>query len=252
MDFTNYVYKKPSKLFGTQNAKTIKGEKLGYTTYILYMSPANQNTLNETICPSSTSGCRKSCLFTSGRGVFSNVIKGRLNKTEYFLSDRENFMLQVVKEITVGVKNLHKDNICVRLNGTSDIDYENISIGEHKNIMSMFPLVQFYDYTKRFDRLLTELPKNYHLTFSRAETAQNQKVCDKALQLGFNVASVFAVKDETELPKQYNDFDNGVSYDVINGDQHDLTFLHPSNSIIALKAKGRGKKDFTGFVIREF
>lgn len=245
-----YTYKKPTTLFGTQNAKTIKGEQLGYTTYILYMSPEKQNTMGKNICPKATAGCAASCLFTAGRGKFTNVMKGRLNKTEYFLRERDNFMNDVAKEIAKGIKKHGADKMCVRLNGTSDIPYENIPVGGFKNIMEMFPDVQFYDYSKIFNRLTKELPKNYHLTFSRAETKDNHIEADKALAMGFNVAAVFAVKDETELPTTYN------GYKVINGDEHDLTWLHKSNTkkglIVGLKSKGSAKNDTTGFVIRDF
>lgn len=246
MFILGYNYKKPTTLFGTQNAKTIKGEQLGYTTYILYMSPEKQNSMGKNICSKATAGCAASCLFTAGRGKFSNVMKGRLNKTEYFLRDRNNFMNDMVKEIAKGIKKHGADKMCVRLNGTSDIPYENIPVGGFKNIMEMFPDVQFYDYTKVFNRLTKELPKNYHLTFSRAETKDNQIEADKALALGFNVAAVFAVKDETELPAEYNGFK------VINGDDHDLRFLDEKNTIVALKAKGSAFYDTSGFVIRDF
>jgi hypothetical protein len=245
-----YTYKKPTTLFGTQNAKTIKGEQLGYTTYILYMSPQKQNTLGKNICPKATAGCAAACLFTAGRGKFSNVMKGRLNKTEYFLRERENFMNDVAKEIAKGIKKHGADKMCVRLNGTSDIPYENIPVGGFKNIMEMFPNLQFYDYSKNPKRFTNKLPKNYHLTFSMAETKENKEDCFKLLNAGFNVASVFAVNNESELPNTYK------GYDVINGDEHDLVWLHKSNTkqglVIGLKAKGDAKKDTTGFVIRDF
>jgi hypothetical protein len=247
MDLTNYEFKQPKKLFGTENAKTTKGEKLGYHTFIIYMSPDKQNTKGKTVCSNSTEGCRIACLFTAGMGIFSNVMLGRLHKTEYFLRDRKAFMEQVAKEIKAGIKKHGADKICIRLNGTSDIPYENIPVGEYPNIMTMFPDVQFYDYTKIFSRLdKTKLPANYHLTFSRAETALNQKQAELALQLGFNVAAVFNVKDETELPTEYK----GAK--VVNGDEHDLTFIQPEGVILGLKAKGKAKKDTTGFVIRDF
>ena len=85
-----------------------------------------------------------------------------------------------------------------------------------------------------------------------AETIENKVDCFRLLEKGHNVAAVFAVKDETELPETYK------GYEVINGDIHDLTWLHkqPKNSkgvILGLKAKGsKGKKDTTGFVISDF
>jgi hypothetical protein len=68
--------------------------------------------------------------------------------------------------------------------------------------------------------------------------------------MGFNVAVVFNVKDETELPSQYQGFN------VVNGDLHDLTWLHKSETdkgiIVGLKAKGLARKDTTGFVVKDF
>ena len=241
----NYKYKQPTTLFTTENAKTIKGETLGYKTFILYMSPHKQNSMGKNICPKATPGCSSSCLFTAGMGAFSTVKIGRLNKTEFFLRDKDNFMNRMVKELEKGYKK-YGDALVVRLNGTSDIPYENIAVGGKKNIMELFPDIQFYDYTKIFPRLLNALPKNYHLTFSRAETKENQKEADMALSLGFNVAMVFAVKNETELPSEYN------GYKVVNGDMHDLTFLHGNGVILGLKAKGDAKKDKSGFVVRNF
>jgi hypothetical protein len=242
----SYTYKQPKVLLTTDNAKTIKGEDLGYKTLICYMSPHKQNAFGRNLCPKATPGCMSSCLFTAGRGAFSNVKIGRLRKSEFFLSNKELFMEQLVTEIKKAIRNKKDKNICVRLNGTTDIPFENIKVGGFDNIMSMFPSIQFYDYTKVFARLKKELPKNYHLTFSRAETESNHKETLLALQMGFNVAVVFNVKDETELPSQYQGFK------VINGDMHDLTFLHDKNTIIGLKAKGMAKKDTTGFVVRDF
>jgi hypothetical protein len=242
----NYQYKQPKTLLSQDNAKTIKGEKLGYQTYILYTSPDKQNTKGKSLCAHSTPGCRTSCLFTAGRGKFTNVALARLHKAEYFLNDRKSFMEQIATEITSAIKKHGENKICIRLNGTSDIPYENIPVGEYPNIMTMFPNVQFYDYTKNFARLTNILPNNYHLTFSRAETELNKKQAELALQLGHNVAMVFNVKNETELPNTY------MNYNVINGDEHDLTFIHPKNVIVGLKAKGDAKKDTSGFVIRDF
>jgi hypothetical protein len=80
----SYKYKRPTKLFGTQNAKTIKGEKLGYTTFIMYMSPEKQNTSGKNLCANASEGCKAACLFTAGRGAFSNVVTGRLKNRILF------------------------------------------------------------------------------------------------------------------------------------------------------------------------
>jgi hypothetical protein len=246
----SYTYKQPKVLLTTQNAKTIKGEDLGYKTLICYMSPHKQNAFGRNLCPKATPGCMASCLFTAGRGAFSNVKIGRLRKSEFFLSNKELFMEQLVTEIKKAIRNKKDKNICVRLNGTTDIPFENIKVGGFDNIMSMFPEITFYDYSKVAKRFDKELPKNYHLTFSMAETETNKKECFELLNKGFNVAVVFDVKDETELPSQYQGFN------VVNGDLHDLTWLHKSETdkgiIIGLKAKGQARKDTTGFVVKDF
>jgi len=37
--------------------------------------------------------------------------------------------------------------------------------------------------------------------------------------------------------------------EVINGDDHDARFIEDKNIIVGLKAKGKARKDTTGFVI---
>ena len=107
--------------------------------------------------------------------------------------------------------------------------------------MEMFPDVQFYDYTKHFNRMRKyvrgEMPKNYHLTYSRSEC--NQKLVEIISELGGNIATVF----RNELPKTW------LGKEVINGDETDLRFLDGKNKIVGLIEKGRAKKDETGFVV---
>ena len=244
MFLLDYQYKRPNVLLGTQNAKTIKGEKLNWKTHILYMSPSKFNTFGFNMCSHSTEGCRKSCLFTAGRGQMNKVQMARLHKTEYFLREKDTFMNHIVKEVKTAINNKNGMNICIRLNGTSDIMFEDIPIGGFDNIMSMFKNVQFYDYTKNHERFNKVLPSNYHLTLSYS--GKNEKECLEVLNKGYNVAIVFGVKYSSDLPKEY------MGYPVINGDQHDLTFLHGSGNIIGLRAKGKGMKDTSGFVVRNF
>ena len=241
---TNYY--KPTSLLTTNNAKTIKGEKLGYTTYILYMSPFRQNSQKKNICPMATPGCAAACLYTSGHGSMDNVKKGRTNKTEFFLSDRNKFLMSIYSEIAqLEVKyKIEGGKFAVRLNGTSDISWEKFKIKDNKNIFELFPKVQFYDYTKNHLRFQNKLPKNYRLVFSRSET--NEPIALALLDKGINVAMVF---DET--PKKYK------GYKVINGDENDLRFLDGKGVIIGLKYKkitGKGadnQKAFeSGFAIK--
>jgi hypothetical protein len=216
------------------NAKTIKGRKKGYITGILYLSPANIS--GRQVCPHRSAGCELACLNSAGRGAFSNVQSARLKKTLSFFKDKEGFVQGIKKDIVALVKKAKREGMlpCVRLNGTSDIPWHNMGI------MQEFPKVPFYDYTPNRQRMLDyldgKLPANYSLTFSRKE--DNETACEEILARGGNIAAVF--KDIPQAWKGTPCFD---------GDQSDLRFLDPKNSIIALKAKGKAKKDKSGFVI---
>lgn len=226
------------------NPKTLKGEKQGFLTYILHLAPHDLSGHN--VCPMATKGCIASCLNTAGRGgIFkkgetTNVIQEcRIRRTKYFFNDRENFMLDLAKEINKALIHASKQNLTAvfRLNGTSDIAWEKIRVGTVRNIFELFPLVQFYDYTKIVNR--KNLPSNYQVTFSKADG--NDRDVAIAEFNGMNIAVVFATK---ELPETYH----GLT--VFNGDESDLRFLDPHQVIVGLYAKGRARKDYSGFVVR--
>ena len=197
------------------------------------------------VCASKSKGCAKACLHASGNPVFmSQKTLGRTNRTLMYFKERARFLSMMTKEIRNHEKNCKKHNLkpVIRLNTTSDIMWEN-----HK-IMELFPNIIFYDYTKHFKRMLKylrgELPKNYHLTFSRNEA--NDKETMEVLRHGGNVSIVFRGK----LPEIYN------GYKVINGDLHDLRFTDPKNVIVGLKEKpflnpetNKKEIDQSGFVI---
>lgn len=222
------------------NAKTVKGSKYGYLTGICYLAPSDESGFNT--CKHASDGCRTACLFTAGRGAMSNVKEARINKTLAFFKNKQVWMKQLCGEITKLVKKAHKDGKipCVRLNGTSDLPWENIKL-DGKNIMEHFPDVQFYDYTKHVDRALNYvsglLAKNYHLTFSRSET--NQADVLKVLAAGGNVAVVF----RGVQPPVWEGFK------VIDGDASDLRFTDDVNVIVGLTEKGLAKRDESGFVV---
>ena len=108
-----------------------------------------------------------------------------------------------------------------------------------RNIFSAFPEVQFYDYTKILGRKVSEI-SNYHLTFSAADG--NDIDVTKAVAQGYNVAVVFGIKKTLPMPEDY------VGMPVFNGDDSDLRFLDPKGVVVGLYAKGKAKKDTSGFV----
>ena len=227
-------------LLTTGNPKIAKGTVLGYLTNILHLAPYKLSGRN--VCPMATAGCAAACLNTAGRGGIikrgetTNQIQiARLARTDFFFNDREAFMGKLVKEITNAIKLAEKHELTpvFRLNGTSDIRWETVAVGGFRNVMEMFPNVQFYDYTKIANR--RDIPSNYHLTFSLAES--NMADAMTALGFGMNVAVVFRTVPDTFL---------GVS--VIDGDATDLRFLDKRGVVVGLKAKGKAKKDTSGFV----
>ena len=229
-------------LLSTSNLKTQKGVKHGYLTYILHLAPADLSGVINT-CPKATLGCKMGCLNTAGHGGMFTDIKdsvvqqARIRKTKWFATGRESFLDALVYDIDRAVKQAIKKGLIpvFRLNGTSDLSWEKYKING-KTIFELFPTVQFYDYTKVLHRKVGHI-HNYHLTFSRAES--NQVDVDAAIAAGMNVAYVF---DKT--PTTYNDMT------VVDGDDTDLRFLDPTGVIVGLKAKGRARKDTSGFVVR--
>lgn len=215
-----------------KDAKTRKSlTEMNVLTGIVYMAPANLSGFN--VCPSMTKGCSASCLFSAGCGRYNNVKIGRMRRTYQFIFRTDEFMARLVVEIEKLIKKAHKIGAipAVRLNGTSDIDYENIPVDGYENIFKRFPDIAFYDYTKRYDRLTKciSIP-NYRLTFSRAETKLSNIQAIKALKSGFPVTVVFA----NSLPDTWNGFR------VIDGDKHDFRFWD-SGVVVGLKLKGNNR-----------
>jgi hypothetical protein len=217
--------------------KTVKGEQHGYLTGLVYLAPHKLSGLGN-VCPHASPGCATGCLNTAGRGAMPLSQAARIRKTRLFFTNREEY-LRILDSDLDNLKLLaasRKLKPCARLNATSDIPWEKFGVMDrHRDL-------QFYDYTKNPDRmrrfLNDELPVNYHLTFSRSET--NEEICQGILDCGGNVAVVFA----GDLPATWH------GYPVISGDKHDLRFLDDESEVVGLKAKGRAKRDQTGFVVR--
>lgn len=236
---------RPKRLFNVDNTyKTVLGRELGVSTAILYFAPAGES--GRQLCYWRSKGCERSCLYTAGHGSMDCVERARLAKTEYYYRHRAEFMLHAEKDLLAFQRNTLRRGLvpCVRLNGTSDLKWESASFTgkdgkRYRSLMHRFPELQFYDYTKA---LPSERPgidelDNYHVTFSRSE--DNHERAIEALAHGWNVAAVF----RKELP------DTWEGYPVLNGDESDVRFYDEPGHIVGLKAKGKARKDTSGFVI---
>ena len=219
------------------NPKIAKSNKLSdeYWSCIMHLRPVNTR-----ICPYQIeAGCKDACLNTAGMaGVFPKVQEARQRKTDLFLNYREEFMTQLVLDVIKFIKACDRKGKkpAIRLNGTSDIQWEKIIVECGQNIFEMFPQVQWYDYTKIPTRKIKHLI-NYHLTWSYSEASP--KYADNFTKVKYNIAVVFHKK----LPKTFR------GRKVIDGDKHDMRFMDEDNVVIGLLAKGKAKVEDNGFVI---
>lgn len=254
------------------NPKTKKGRARGYSSAIMHFSPARKafdpttglltNTGAPNVCKDKSPGCEGVCLDTAGQGGIvllsgkpSPIHLARASRKAMFFDHarRPEFNDLMVSEVAQHVRRAgYRDMIpAVRPNGTSDLPWERLTMNDGRTILATFPTVQFYDYTKTADRAIANArgkhPANYHLTFSRSET--NDAECVQVLAAGGNVAVVFAVKTARRnkpadpLPATWH------GYAVVDGDSDDLRFLDPRGVVVGLRAKGKAKKDTSGFVV---
>lgn len=230
------------------NAKTVKGQKQGYMTGILYLAPSDLSGYQ--VCPMAKKAkCEEPCLNKAGRGAFNSVQQARVNKTKYFFENRQQFMLDLVASIEALIRKAGREGFVpvVRLNGTSDIKWEHVRFDytfmhgktREVSIFEVFPELQFYDYTKIPNR--KNLPINYDVTFSYSGAATFAKYAEQAINNGERVAVVF--RNKADIPNHF------AGLECIGGDDSDLRFLEPKNKVVALYAKGKAKKDISGFVI---
>jgi hypothetical protein len=170
------------------SAKTIKGTKLSYDTLSLYLIPTSGSGAN--FCASASLGCKLACLVNAGRirmeGAAGSIRISRLLKT-WLITARMDIAVKLI-EHDIKKAQSKKRKFCVRLNGTSDINWLKVSAN--------FPTVQFYDYTKVLSRALRPT-QNQHVTFSYAE--DNWQDCRKAYRAGLNIAIPVVARDHAEI-----------------------------------------------------
>ena len=229
------------KLLSESSPKIDKSNKIQdkYKSRIMYLAPSDLADGKRTVCPyAKIAMCEEPCLNTAGLGgVYPTIQKARIRKTLLFLNEYETFMSYLVEDINKFIRECQRENKipCVRLNGTSDIQWEHQEY-KGKTVFEMFPDVVFYDYTKIPTRKIEGIT-NYYLTWSYSEA--NEKYSKLFNKVPNNKAVVF----RNFLPSMFR------NVKVIDGDKHDMRFLDEPNVVVGLKAKGKAKKDYSGFVI---
>ncbi len=232
------------------NPKTKKGRARGHSTAILHLAPADLSGQN--VCAYASAGCKAACLNTAGHGGIvkrgestNDVQRARIARTVFLRSNPFLFKLILETEMRTHIRRAGGKHLIAdfRLNGTSDLAWEHFKLNSGRKVMEVFSEYQFYDYTKNPGRALDYatgvMPANYTLVFSRSES--NGPDMERVIAAGVNVAVVF----QKYLPDTFG------GRPVINGDLDDLRYLDPAGVIVGLKAKGRGKKDASGFVVTQ-
>lgn len=275
------------------NAKTVKGQKHGYMTAVMYLAPYLASGKN--VCPmAKVASCWQGCLNTAGRGGIAKrgaviatdagslpdnaIQRARLKRTQMYHNDRHAFMAQLVREIEAFERKAKRAGLIpvVRLNGTSDIQWETghpvrrLNPGaaslirrtpgaslsregarlaqDHATIFEAFPTMQFYDYTKVYKRFDRDLPANYYLCLSYSEANKAYALsCEAYAKRGASL--VVVARDKATKRDIMTDFGNQLDAPSVDGDETDLRFLDPAGAVVVLYAKGRARQDASGFVV---
>ena len=240
-----------------------KTEKSKVQTYILHLSPADTSGIN--VCPGA-GNCRKICLHFAGNPVYmNNKAAARIRRTLAYAADPKRFARLILCAILSKLAKNPGEPIAIRLNGTSDIAWENVDFAitpafaqfcrvkfgailplGTRNIFEAFNFmrdntgenVTFYDYTKVKHNWAECQRLGYHLTVSYdgADNIANSKIIRDALSNGVNVAAAFNIKRGQSLPSSWM-FQSTIR-EVIDGD---LTDYRPDDgykgAIVGLRFK---------------
>jgi len=279
-----YNYKTSSLLTINNNPKTNSDLELGYLQGTLYLAPQKNiinaahygieydakavNLAKVNLCKNATTGCSTACIYHQGvfkHALFQkNKVKlARLKRTLKYLTQREIFFEQMIKEIKALQRKAKKRGLTpiISLNGTSDILWEKEGFvfkeKEYKNLMELFSEIDFFDYTK-YDILKSrkKLPSNYNLTYSRAGTHRGKLIdgwetLKTYLDKDINIAVVC-----TKLIKdQLLENDTYQNYKVVNGDLYnnrikDKVAKGDNGSIILLEANKKTDMNSSGFILQ--
>lgn len=204
------------------NAKYAKSDEL-----IFGLSLAQSNLSGYNVCCWSTPECRKACVGKNGNNGFPKTMNAKIAKTRFLFDHPKEagiLLADFWSKAQSKASDLGKD-IGGRMNTFSDINW----IEAAPWIFERFPAINFYDYTKDWDRVSPF--SNYHLTYSASEKTSDDDIINFVLQ-GKNVAVVFKPWGKKPLPPEF------LGFPVIDGDKDDVRWKDPKGVIVGLRRKG--------------
>jgi hypothetical protein len=251
-----FKHKKVLSTDKNSNSKIAKSNKLGeYRTAYVSLLPGSKSGHN--VCPNHKD-CIDSCIgIHSGHNTFDNAILAKYYRTLYFSYYPEKFIAQLIREIHNFEKTCNRDGLkpAIRLNAYSDIPYEH----KYPEIFEEFPGIQFYDYTKVLSRCNhPQLPSNYDLTYSLVSARHDFEDIFKIAQgMDVRCSAVLTRPFFDDLFKAQNSSirifnQNFGGFDLISGDNHDLTFIHDKGVVLGLRAKYKSKLDLSRLAYESF
>lgn len=204
----------------------------GMVTVMLYLAPARHG-----VCPFSTSGCREVCLGdTSGRMAMPYNATVRAARSAFLLSHPRHFLRMIDAE----VRAFHRKYVTsgkfaflgVRLNGTSDIPWEQVTpalVAEWVNLGG----VRLYDYTKWSPEDRPATP-SYDLTRSATERTTPEDIATM-VRRGERVAAAVKFGKSDAIPAEV------FGVPAVDGDVHDLRCTEDRGVLVVLRPKGAAR-----------
>lgn len=248
-----------------------KTKKSKVETRILHLLPSNLS--GQDVCPNA-GNCKRICLHFAGNpGYQRNKSSARMKRTLAYNADRQGFMICLLIAICNEFTKGNREQMAIRLNGTSDIQWEMIQFNVSPEIANYIDqrfglkvvtgnvnifaaLVQyvmgdnlkFYDYTKvPRDWSVAKMWK-YYLTFSFDGWGNRANIenCKQALANGINVAGAFNLKRGDRLPERIIATPLGGDLKVYDGDLSDYRIGDPQGGyLIGLRFKRPTGVQFT-------
>ena len=249
-----FPFGEPSYILTTENFKIRKSELngKGYRSLVHHRSPAIEAIpfgAEQSGCTNFTDACFLDCIASgTGRLRFNLSLLARVRRTLWLERSPETYCDAIIKELIKHTESAWDDGleVCLRNDGTTDLGFEG----------GLYPILSFcqsiglrtYDYTKNPERMRDfskGLLGSHHLTFSLSDAPSSEPDAIEFLDAGSNVAVVF----QGEFYDGHFALSDGKPRELVNGDEHDLTFLHSSDAgrIIHLKAKGTLRSRDTEF-----